>query len=192
MKWERPRWMSRVRRLPEHLHKLAGRLHELADQVRDAVSELVGDTVGNAVRDVIQRAWRPKPALSSAGNIPCREYELDEEERAYREYYAQEYGEDFEHEQSCDASTADSANPSSANPSVAKSALLALGIQTAGWWLRQRGSWLGALGLGCIVGGLTVLGGPIAIAGVNLLEAASDIYSINQMLNVAPDTLMRT
>lgn len=186
MNWQRPRWMNRVRRLPEHLHELTGRFYDLANQVRDAVSELVGETVGNAVRDVIHRTWHPKPVES----VRHREYDLDEDERGFRDRYRNDYDDEEEFRERSDDNASESvAGNAKASAAVPRSALMALGLQTVGWWLRKRGSWLGALSLGCMVSGLTLLSGPVALAGINLLEAASDLYSINQMLTTSFDTL---
>ena len=79
--------------------------------------------------------------------------------------------------------------PSVEEPAITKTHLLALAMKAAGWYLQRRGSWLGALGLGLLVGGVALVGGPLALAGLGLVEAASEAIALNHLLFLGAGTL---
>jgi hypothetical protein len=167
--------------MPAHLNELGHRLRELASEVREAMAELAGDSLGRAVRDALTRFWRklPGPAESTRPR-PARSAGYDWTEDPTDPWGHNESGwSDRQYRPPMPPPT--ERQDAEKVPDTAH--LFALALHAGGWWLQRYGSWLGAVGLGCTIGGVALIGGRAAIAGFNLLEAVSELYTLNNLLS---------
>jgi hypothetical protein len=172
--------IRRVRGLPEHLHDLAEHLGLLSARVRQTVAEAIGDTLGRTVKDLLNRCWSGQPVIEPPS--PRRDDPIDPDNWRYA---------DEEQSRHRSASEWDEAYPvpeqrqSPAEQPAARptAGLLALALHAAGWWLRRRGAWLGALGVGALVGGAALLGGQAAIIGLGLAEAIGEVLVLHQLIS---------
>jgi hypothetical protein len=181
MNWNPRSMMRRVRSVPAYLQELGLYLRELSAQVRESVAQAVGDTVGRAVQDGLTRLLHhsPVPEISPRGPQP----EIDP------------YGwsdpmrdNDWEQDAPREAEPRPMANSSTVTSEpapVSARCLLSLAMKATGWWLSRRGSWAGALGLGLLLGGIALVGGPIAVAGIGLAEAACEAVALNNLLSAS-------
>jgi hypothetical protein len=172
--------------LPGHLHELASCLRNLSSRVRESVAEAVSITVGRAVQDGLTRLlevtrtnappkFRQEPEIDPYDwSAPNSENSWDQDEpiRAASYYARQQEPE-----------------PAPQKASAPAPYLVALGLKMTAWWLRRRGSWAGALGLGLLVSGLAMAGGPIAVASLGFAEAASEVIALNNLLSTSADAL---
>jgi hypothetical protein len=185
MNWK-PSQRVGPREFPTHLNDLGLRLRELAAEVRGAVAELTGEALGRAVRDALMHFWRQLPAPAAAprpqtAHASAYDWSDDPTVDPWRRHEP-----DWEEEYQAPIAPAPS-RPETEVP--ATSTLVALALHAGGWWLQRYGTWLGALGIGFSVGGLAYLGGRTAIAGLNLLEAVSELYSLNNLLSSGSKSL---
>ena len=161
MTWNIHKVGQRIRSLPSHLNELSDNLAEISSRVRTSIGDVVGNTAAQIVRDTLKRLWSGSPGNTSQ---PFRqERELDP--GAWPDPRDDD-GWDF-HEDPL--GEADIPRPATDAPSEAiplpTTQIAALALKAAGWYLYRRGSWWGALGVGCGVGGLAIVGGQIVIAG---------------------------
>ena len=182
MNWNPRSMIHRVHGLPRHLRDLGLYLGELSTRVRESVAEAVGNTVAGAVRDSLTRIWerpahREPPPRRREPEIdpydwtePLTEEQWIEEQRLADEYRP-------------------APQPPVEESAVTKTHLLALAMKAAGWYLQRRGSLLGALGLSVLVGSVALVGGPLALVGLGLAEAASEVFALNHLLTLGAVTL---
>jgi len=161
-------------------------LRNLSSRVRESVAEAVSVTVGRAVQDGLTRLLegtkspeqpplRREPEIDPYDwTVPNSENSWEQDESArYEPYYAPP-------------------PPPAPTPQPMKTPaahLVALALKATAWWLRRRGSWAGALGLGLLVGGLSLAGGPVTVAGLAFAEAASEVMALNNLLSTSADAL---
>ena len=182
MNWNPRAMIHRVHGLPRHLRDLGHYLGELSSRVRESIAEAVGNTVAGAVRDSLTRIW-DRPAHREP---PTRRREPEIDPYDWTEPLTEEQ---WLQEQRLAEDDRPAAQPAVEEPVVTKTQLLALAMKAAGWYLQRRGSWLGALGLSLLVGGVALVGGPLALAGLGLVEAATQAVALNHVLCVGAGAL---
>lgn len=166
--------IRRVRGLPGKLNQLGEHLRILATRVRESVSEAVGETVSCTIRDSLGRLWSGQRILEAPMRHAPREHDWYDERD--RDPWGPEPGPWDEPPAYARESTRQSER------SFPKSSAFALAMQMAGWWMYRRGTLAGALGLGLVVGSVTLIGGRIARTGLGLIESASTIFALNNAL----------
>jgi len=167
--------VRRIGNLSAHLAELSTYLRDLSYRVRTSVAEAIGNTVGRIVKDSLQRLW----------NRPV-EPESPPRPRRYYSDYPDDDWHDGRHDERWPGEDADGTmpEPASTRPqpgptpkTVAALSAAAMFMRACGWWLCRRGSWLGALGIGAIVGAVAWLGGPLITTGLGFAEAAGELIS---------------
>jgi hypothetical protein len=187
------RWLEPGGRLvARHLRRLCDNLQDLGVRLRDAIASAVGQSAGSAVQEVVgtllaqregspQKSWSPRqshryPEDGWYSNRPFDDRRWPDDRDALYDPPPEE----------------DDWNTEPDEQAVASSsrgrwlAVLAVGLQTAAWWLRQRAgrfTFLAALGCG-LVAALVACGfGTVAVAGASLLsllgllQAGADLVS---------------
>jgi hypothetical protein len=140
-----------------HAGRLRVHLTDLSRQVREAVAAVVSDTLGKLAREAVHQLLLRKPpaARLSAGRQPYRQ-ERDpwRESDAWAERDHEELEEDSDYWSETDEDEEMEDEPNEVVPVAAAregrlpTAALAAGLATAAWWLRRRGTWPSAAGLG--------------------------------------------
>jgi hypothetical protein len=173
-----------------HLNELSTCLRNLSARLRESVAEAVGSSVGRAVQDGLAR-------LLDRSNRP--EYRPSREERCFdpdrRRFDSDDWSQAVDEngwevdEPQMPESRPSPATSTPTNPSpIQKAQLLALMLKATSGWLMRRGSaWRGAVGVGLLIGGLAAIGGPIAAAGIGIVEAAADLLMLNNLIMTGAD-----
>jgi hypothetical protein len=162
----------RVPGLPARLDDLAARLRALAARVRLAATEAAGDLAAGAVTDALARLWGG--GLAAAG--PRR----DDYRWPGDDHGGPWYDEPHEWDEPAPADVPPADGPN------ARTRLLGLALQGAGWWLYRRGGWAGAWASGLLAGGLLLLGGRYVLAGLGLAESAGELLALDRLLAPGP------
>ncbi len=170
-------WSTAIRRaaeaVPAHLARFAEQLGELALDLRASVAGLAGDAIGRAVRDALLRFWGKAAATNR--------------------HLAQEVGEQYGWPtQEWDGESPPWEEPAPASspiPEPEQPSRLALALQTGGWLL-QHGSLLGLLGVGAVFGGVFLFRGSLAVSGIDLVNAVTEITSLLALLTSASKQLV--
>jgi len=167
------------------MDRLGVALESLRDRVRDAVAEVVSDAVGKAVHEVVRVLVGPGEAQSTAPDRP--RYEDDSRDRRPRPAWSGDTSSQWEDLGRCEECE-DVPIPVAIPVPVPAPRLkrttqaLALGLQTAAWWLRRRAATLSpgaALGLGAVASFTAYLAGPVvALSGAGVLAAALSLLNI--------------
>jgi hypothetical protein len=173
-----------------HLGEFSSCLRNLSARLRESVAEAVGSSVGRAVHDGLAR-------LLDRSNRP--EYRSSREERCFdpdrRRFDSDDWSPAVdENGWEVDEPEMPESRPSQATstptnpPPIPKTQLLVLMLKATSGWLMRRGfSWRGALGIGLLIGGLAAIGGPIAAAGIGVVEAAADLLTLNNLIMTGAD-----
>jgi hypothetical protein len=61
--------------------------------------------------------------------------------------------------------------------------IVALALAAAGWWLRQRGSWLGAVAVGLITGFVASLAQQLTDDGLLVVQAVHELFAYRDAAN---------
>jgi hypothetical protein len=134
---------------------------ELTRQVREAVATTVSETMARLARDAVQCIMEPRwSAPTAATRQLTPEYDCDP------------WAEDPDQQEWSDSTDARSEEVRTIEPSTRtagpiRSAILAAGLSAASWWLRRRGSVLGALGMALMPGVFAVFGDTVAADGIH-------------------------
>jgi hypothetical protein len=160
----------RVPGLPARLDDLAARLRGLAARVRLAATEAAGDLAAGAVTDALARLWG---GAATAGPRPDHYHWPGDGPGGPWYDEPQEW-----EEPPPDVPPADGPN--------ARTRLLGLALQGAGWWLYRRGGWAGAWASGLLAGGLMLLGGRYVLAGLGLAESACELLALDRLIAPSP------
>lgn len=167
-------WTPSLRRpetLSEHLRRLADQFVDLAAEIRSSAAGLTGETIGQAVRDVLLRYWKNPVAPAPHWN----------EERA--DWSNDPCGRPVSFEAESPQKTAPAENVPSSTGSR-----LALVLQS-GVWLLKHGTVVGAVGVGATVGGLLLFRNTLGPTSIDLASAMVEIASLIGLLTCAPKQL---
>jgi len=169
--------------------RLGVALESLRDRVRDAVAEVVSDAVGKAVHEVVRVLVGPGETRPPVPDLPPDRprYEDDSRDRRPRPAWSGDTSsewEDLDRYEECQDAPIPVAIPAPVPAPRLKrtTQALALGLQTAAWWLRRRAATLSpgaALGLGAVASFAAYLAGPVvALSGAGVLAAALSLLNI--------------
>src|SRR5258706_4304507 len=134
MSWQ-PSLPRPMRAVPHHLRGLAIQFGELTVRVRATIADLVGDTLGRAVRDVLNRLLQRTP---SAAPPP---YRGDRDPDRYGGWSDEDDPFDDGYQRRDNWSPRPTPAPNTSNNATSSSSsLVALGLRTAGSWPLRHGS----------------------------------------------------
>src|SRR4051794_27177605 len=71
-------------------------------------------------------------------------------------------------------------NPVKPQQSPSVRGALAVAVAVATWWLRRRGCWLGALGVGFLAGARAALAPQLAAGSLPLLHSAEELLTLHR------------
>jgi hypothetical protein len=167
------------------LHNLGRHLGDVSRRVRLAVVEAIRATVADMARDAVDRV------LVHGGwnrSLPSRYYhEPRDEFDPWDDDQVDQWpdrGDDEEEPLPVPAY-------GSAQPTRHGSYGLAVALAAAGWWLRQQGTLLGAFGVAVAVAAAAALTKRLAWDGQPLMEAASDLLSLQRCLSAVAALLAK-
>jgi hypothetical protein len=181
-------WLKRARRtLTSHVDRLQETLTVLTIRVRDTVAQAVSNNLANAIREAVHALFtdtepsRVEPSYyQSSPYRPCPTW--GEPDRYDREAYDGDLpAEDGSSDQTrgwreveCEAPEVIT-SPGAPQHRVRWNGALAVGCQTAAWWLRRqvtRVPTLAALGIGMLATGVAF------VAGIGLAESALNLLGL--------------
>lgn len=171
-----------MRDVPHHLRGLAIQFGELTVRVRATIADLVGDTLGRAVRDVLNHLLQRSPSVMPERSRvdPDDYHDWSDPADPWRDDYRR-----YAERQPPPRPRRDIPD----EPSSPSKGLVAIALQTAGWWLLRHGSWLGVVALGCTVGGVAFFGGRIARIGISLFDVIGDLFALDRLVTSASSAL---
>jgi hypothetical protein len=161
-----------------HAGRLSVHLADLSRQVREAVAAVVSDTLGKLAREAVHQLLLRKapPAAFGAGRQPYRQERdpwRESDPWAERDREEQKEEDDYWSETDEDETEEDEANEVvpvlAAREGRLPTAALAAGVATAAWWLRRRGTWPSAVGIGLAAVALVWLGDDSTAADLDLM-----------------------
>jgi hypothetical protein len=158
------------------LAKVVG--HDLASlrrQVQRAVAVALRDALAQLARDVVDRELQRQPSERLA-----REPRPDD-------YDPWAYGDPpDEWEEPPPEESSEEGAPSSpievVRPAPLRSAV-AVAVAVAAWWLRRSGGWLGALGVGLVVGVGAAIAPQLASGSLPLLHSAEELLTLHRAVS---------
>lgn len=164
----------------DRLRDLGGHLRELADRVREAVAEAVGETLGRLARDAARR-WLGRPASSApAGRLHRR---AGNEEDAWDEDDPWE-----EHDRPTPPPPDDSVGGRPAHANGIGRVLVTGLMWAAGWWLRRRYRAVSAVA--AALAAVTAAAWPATdAAALDTLGAAAEALTAHQALDTGANAL---
>jgi hypothetical protein len=166
------------RLLTRRLDQLCSTLESLTVRLRSTIANVIGDSIGGFVRDaamgvldnVTQCLSEPVPASQARPVRPYDGYRPDGDDGSY-------WYDDEEQARSGGVPPSESTPP---QPERLPTALSA-GLQMASFWLRRwsgRSRALTTCAVGLVATGFAFLGGPLAIALLDLAASASQFNSL--------------
>jgi hypothetical protein len=158
------------------LRELGQHLAQLSRRVREAVTQAVRETVAQLARDAVDRILQRRPPGSFMP--PQLRDERDEREDGKFDPWEDEEDQDPWRSPYVREDAEEVPEPPSAAQAMPDSrSALALALAAAGWWLRQRGSLWGALGVGLIAGAIAAVTRRLADNGFLLVQAAHELLA---------------
>jgi hypothetical protein len=159
------------------LHDLGEHLTELTARVRHAVIEAIREMVANLARDTVDQlligrlSERRMPKIMHGYRDDYDPWADDRE----RQTWTEREPDDFE----------DSIpTTSSAVATVSTSpCALAVALAAAGWWLRQRGTLLGACGVALVAAVAAIATQRLTSNGLPWMQAASELLNLHRCLS---------
>jgi hypothetical protein len=183
------RWAARTAHaLAGHLNRLRDTLDLLSERLRDAIARAVGQHVAGAAQEAVESLLAdtlpdsvplaPSSYARSAshywqdpGGRATRSWQ-DEPDDPYRPMSEEDREEDWP----------EAHRPTSATPGRRWGLALAVGCQTAAWWLRRqtgRFAALAAVGVGLASTVVAFLTGPVLLAGADLAGSALTLAALS-------------
>jgi hypothetical protein len=173
----------------EQLRHLSHSLSLLQRRVREAVAGEVSRAVADAVAEVLDQTLRgPRALLKRPTQKPdwFDPYDPSEwpdlESRDWQKYM---------HPPHHQPERSTSMTPSDAEGNSSMPAALALAMTTGRWWLTRRGSPWGAAGVGLLVGGAMLAGGPLVRTALGALWAIDRLLSTTEAIGDGAKLLIR-
>jgi hypothetical protein len=158
------------------LQDLGRHLGDVGDRVRLAVVDAIRATVADLARDAVDRVLHHAPGRSipSPFREPRDEYDPWADDQDQREWA--EAQDDYQPAQS----TSHAPTQTAAGGSCA----LAVALAAAGWWLRQQGTVLGAVGIALFAAAAAAMTKRLTWDSLPLVEAASELLNLQRFLTV--------
>ena len=156
-------WLPSRRQLQQHLARLVDTLEGLLQRLRESIARTVGEAVANAVHEIIHRISQV------AGTAPARPHWQEREPSPWDDPYESDWADEPTHDQG--RYREDDEIPPEATSSRWRRSI-AVGCQTAAWWLgRQVGRrpFLAAASMGLGAALLSYAAGPmigVGLAGI--------------------------
>jgi hypothetical protein len=150
------------------LRELGQHLAELSQRVREAVIQAVRETIAQLARDAVDSLLHRHQFGSAEMSLP------DDPEGTYDPwddvdpYSVRPFRESV---RAFSRPTSQAPTPPSGR------SVVALALAAAGWWLRQRGSWLGALAVGLIAGFVACVAQRLADDGLLVVQAVHELLA---------------
>jgi len=176
------------RLLSRHLGRLCESLQNLGSRLREAIASAAGQSAADIVREVVGKLLDQHDSDQSVSSWPLRQpfqtssdlwqepHEL--EHRSWRDNF-----DDLPPEEKWNPEPADPVRESAARSGLAG---LAVGLQTAAWWLLQgprRFPVLTALGWGLVAALVACGSGALAMTGASLLSLLGLVQAGGEMLS---------
>jgi hypothetical protein len=165
----------------DRLRDLGAHLRELADRVREAVAEAVGETLGRLARDAARR-WLGRP-----GSIAPRRYPAHQPARRDTDPWADDDPWEETDRPTHPSSADEVADPPAHSTGIGR--VLVTGLMwAAGWWLRRRYRTVAAVTTA--IAAVTAAAWPAADAPVlDTLGAAAEALTAHQALDTGASAL---
>jgi hypothetical protein len=167
------------------LHGLGRHLGEMSGRVRLAVVEAIRATVADMARDAVDLVLFRRGLNRS---MPSRYHERREEFDPWDDDQVDQWS-DREYQDDEEPMSVPAYAPAQAPRSGSYG--LAVALAAAGWWLRQQGTLLGAFGVAVAVAAAAALTKRLAWDGMPLVEAASDLLSLQRCLSAVAALLTK-
>ncbi len=180
-----PSWLSESVRalLPRHLVRLQEAMQGLSERTREALARTLAAVVAGLVCEAVAGMLASSPSRPVREPWPRRERRpgaplmdvFDERSLDEPEYLSDDWEEPLR-PRSASRRDLDSLPPASWPAAVA------VGLRTSAWWLgrrKGRSSLAAALGIGTVTAAGVVLGGPLALAGLGLIESLLGLASLD-------------
>ena len=158
------------------LHDLGHHLGDVSGRVRVAIVDAVRATVADMARDAVDRVLSRRVGDQS---VPMR-YERRRDE--YDPWDDSDPDERYDPDDDYEPDPTPSAESNKPLPGC--KCAVAIALAAAGWWLRQQGTLLGALGIALAAAAAAALTGQLAWGGVPLVEAASELLNLQRCLSL--------
>lgn len=194
-------WLRRsAQRLADRLDRLRDNLDALRERLREAVAQSIGQAVAGAVHDAVQAALG-QPDSGSHRPYTQRWDHADPQHwnRSERPDYWQEPQNAMWQEEPDDSwqegsedETFPATTPSPEPQSKKLTQAVALGCETAAWWLRRwpdRLAILTAAGLGLAASMMAWSNGSLTIAGLSLAQSLASLVSLSDTLQAGTSVL---
>jgi hypothetical protein len=149
--------------LIQHARRLGQQLADLTRQVRQAVTTVISETLSRLAHDAVHRVL-VLPRFTSAP-LPRRTWPADDtdpwaEDHGQREWRESSY---TEADDDCSESPSNETTPS------LRPIAWAAGLGAASWWLRRRGTVLGALAMALMSGVFVLFGDAVAADSLSVI-----------------------
>jgi hypothetical protein len=187
-------WLRRASRaLAGRLDRLRLTFEHLREQLRDAISQQIGQTVAGAVRDAVHQllaetpfrqetapAWRSHH--SSSSRDPMWDDDSDDAWAERRERWDDDAPVPTRHE------VAPIVDEEAAHANLNRAVMV--GCEAAAWWLRQRWGRLPlvtAVLIGALAAAVSHVGGPLSVAGVAMAGSAVSLMTLARRSQLVAD-----
>ncbi len=173
------------RALAIRLDRLRDSVRTAAARLRDSIARLLGDTLTDTLRDVIQTVLEqpmpfspiPIPPIYRGGRYVPRSYRRSDDDDDPLASWLRQEDPDWVDPDLVPDDTGDEDLSAPATPGPTErpawSVATEAGLRAGAWWLRRglgTRKVLGGLAAGAIVASLALLGGPWAVAGLRLTD----------------------
>ena len=171
--------------LLDHIDRLRQSMENLGKRLRESIAEIIGKQIGEAVRDALDALLHTRPAERNTRYPPYRQHEYDPREDYPADWYSSGFAQGQDFWQEMDAQEPEEPEPQpepeqKRHPPQWKSVLRGL-AQLSAWWF-QRGpkrlSLRQLLGLGTVVGMVTMAAGPV-VGGVAMTVGTAVLIAGN-------------
>lgn len=186
-------WLRRTaQRLADRLDRLRNNLDALREKLRDSVAESIGQTVAYAVHDAVHAVLGERN--SNPHQVP---FSRSRDQQEFSSYWQEpqnarwmEPDDDWQdgREEEALPATTEEAEPSGKELSQA----VALGCETAAWWLhrwKSRYAIVVATCLGLAASVVALNSGSLTIAGLSLAHSIAHLFSFSDTLQAGTSIL---
>lgn len=182
------------RALSARLDQLHETLENLGEKLRESVAQALGQTVGVTVRETLLGALNDRVSSTTNSSYPPfssrdDDYRWQTSERDWRDEDRDRYAEeDREYREPW----GDEQPTETADQPVRLPLAVSTGLRAAAWCLRRwwgKVSVVGAVAVGLVAACTTYLAGPVADAGLSLIESADQLTSLRRAVQSTHDRM---